>query len=618
MDRSLYPDGVEVNQTDLSNSEEQRSFHILKRNTSVSSTGVVYGLLTTQNGIFIDISSGYGYAPNGELVELLSPITNAQLSNYANGTKNYVLLIYTESNDKLKPHETNGESIPTRANRSYRLAIYTETDYNALPDTDDNLNNDAKDRALVVAIVTAQGVGISLTSSNIEIPSAFSGGTSATIQGVLSGVDIIRINSDTPSGIGSIEFTVIGKLLVWIAPGDSSGTSVDISAGGVFILTSQPSGLTLTVLISNALLPVTDTVVSVTVTNIYKQSILRNTALDIQHRSFIGSGIPKPNNPHGLTPGDLGLGETQTEFHQQVFHSNAITTNSSPTFLEPSINTGAVPHKIDLVAPIAGDSVYIGGFPHNQINGTNILFADVVDDVNVLFDVFAVVGTGNFITSFDKYERIRYLDAPPPPISAVAQLRDISDSVPAGAALLRWDGANLQFQAPGDSFGAAVAVQVSPTAQTIRLFSSTEDYWIDLYVRDISFWGAIVIVDEDLVISTPPTLSEWDDRFLISRTLFTGSGTGFLGNGFGSANSPNDPNDKRIFGLTGNNRISSDVGKFQIRTIDNINVSNFSQLPIQMKSYAALPPGPYGEAGVLGVQGTNLYFWDGTSWNLVV
>ena len=165
MDRSLYPEGVEVGQENLGRTEDTRSFHILERHTDNTYPGIVSGLevtLNAGNNSLLDIASGYGYCSNGELVELITGITAIQLANYAIGTKNIICLIYTETNQDLKPHETDGDSYPTSANRSSRLRIYTETEFDLLPQTDDNLDNDALDRILIVAVVTAQGSGVSI------------------------------------------------------------------------------------------------------------------------------------------------------------------------------------------------------------------------------------------------------------------------------------------------------------------------------------------------------------------------------------------------------------------------------------------------------------------------
>ena len=49
MDRSLYPEGVEVHQDDLERTESTRAFHILQRQLDTTDTGVVSGFAVTLN-----------------------------------------------------------------------------------------------------------------------------------------------------------------------------------------------------------------------------------------------------------------------------------------------------------------------------------------------------------------------------------------------------------------------------------------------------------------------------------------------------------------------------------------------------------------------------------------
>lgn len=579
MDRSLYPDGVEVRQTDLGNTENTRSFHILQRDIDNSSNGVATGLLVVPDGTSISISSGHGYAPNGEMVELLSAITGISLADYTVGIKNYVLLVYTETYEDIRPHKTSGDSAPTKAVRSYRLVVLTESAYIGLPATDSNLDNDATDRALLISIVTAQGSGISLISSNVDIPTNFGGGISANMTDPIDGVSILRIDSNTITGTGSLSYAYSSKELVWVAPEDTSGVPIVVGSGGIFVLTSQLTGVTLTVLIADTILPSVDALTDVLVSNIYKQNILRNTAIDNHHRSFIGSGIPAPNNPHGLTPGDLGLGETNTEFHQEVFHANGVSPDSNPDFLKPAINAGSIPHSIAFEPPILGDKVYLGGFLHTILNGASLQFNDVVDDAHALFETYAVIGNNDNTTTLEKHERVRYLNIPPPTMSVLAQLRDISDSIPAGTGQIEYTPSvtRLRFKAPGDtSYGAGVNITdiVPLSPGIIRLFSETGEYWIDVYADESANWSIISITTvEDLTFSTPLTNSEHSDRLKLSCTVYSGSSTGFLGNGFGPANNPNDPNDKRVQGLIDGAEIKAGFRSIGYGGIEHLNAS---------------------------------------------
>ena len=114
MDRSLYPEGVEVHQVDLERTETTKAFHILQRQTDSTITGVVSGFDVTINSgdnTLIDVASGTGYTPNGEYIEFSGPQTGLALSDYTASVTNFVLAIYTEIESDLQPHETSGDSL---------------------------------------------------------------------------------------------------------------------------------------------------------------------------------------------------------------------------------------------------------------------------------------------------------------------------------------------------------------------------------------------------------------------------------------------------------------------------------------------------------------------------
>lgn len=563
MDRSLYPDGVEVRQNDLQNTEDTKIFHTLRRYVDSNTGGVVSGLLVTTNVLnqnTIDIASGRGYAPNGEYIESKSAITGVALADSTVNTRNFILLVYTETNDDIKPHETFvGDSRPTKANRSVRLEVLTEAAYNSLPQTDENLNNTDLDRSLVVAIIVSPGPGVSISSSNIVLPSQFTGGVTATkVTNNVTGADVIRISSTTPTGIGTLTFTFSTGELEWVAPNDTSGTPAVVSGGGIFSLASQPSGNTLRLNVQDTLLPSSDQSDDISITNIYTQEVPSHSARDAQHRSLVGSGVPTANNPHGLTPGDLGLGETQTEFHQEVFHSPGITADSDPATLEPVVNAGGLPHALDIASMSLGDKLIAGGFVHTSTLSTSYSMDDVLDDVQALYQFYLVTSAGTGIATLEKRERVRFDDSPPPTLASVVQLADVSDNVSAGAGQIEYlAGPYLRFKAPGDSgFGPSVVIPTdgdNPVPRFVRLYNEDETQYIDIFAQDDTggAWGAVGFTIEDLTFSAPLTTSESTNRHLIANAPFSGSATAFLGFGFGAGNAPNDVIDKRQFGNVG-------------------------------------------------------------------
>lgn len=648
MDRGLYPEGVRVGQSDLKFTEDTRSFHILQRHRDNTTLGIVYGFSVVANGTLINIAPGYGYAPNGEFIELESSVNNLNLAEYTNGIRNFVIATYTETYDVAQPHETNGNTYPTEANRSVRISVLTELQYNSLPQNDSNLSNNDLDRSIIIAIVTANGTGVDLNSANIELPSNFTAGLTATISGSsINGVSTLRISPETNIGSGTLSYNSSTQQLTWVAPGDTTGTATGVSLGGVYDLISG-SGVSLTVLVTAVQLPTTNVSTSVSISNIYNQNISRHTTTDIQHRSLIGSGIPTSKNPHGLTMDDLGIGESQTEVHQEIFHSNGIWKGSASTFLEANVNTGILPHELNITGPVTVDRLYLNGYTQNNLSSTIIRFADITEDAQILFDIYVNYGDQN-ISSLSKSERIRYGSTPPPQLSTVIQLRNISDLIPSGAATIMWDtsfGLNkIRFAAPGDSYGSNIARPV--VDGVIRLFSNNPNYYIDVYVKASGDWPVIPTTVENLTISAVPSL---DTRLKIASVLFSGSSTGFLGNGFNPANNPNLVCDQRLFGLLNNNNINDSVGKMSAVYSNGVVANNIevplvigdlaeeaahpdlvdkavlhlnprndgTQAAIKLKDLNALPTGmPTGDSGYIVQVSGDLYFWNGTAWKQI-
>lgn len=75
----------------------------------------------------------------------------------------------------------------------------------------------------------------------------------------------------TPGAAGNLAFTAVGSTLTWTANGDTAGTPVDVSAGGVFTLQSGTGGEALTVTVTAGGLPGADqSDANITVVNAYE------------------------------------------------------------------------------------------------------------------------------------------------------------------------------------------------------------------------------------------------------------------------------------------------------------------------------------------------------------
>lgn len=578
MERSLYPEAVEVRQVDLARTESTKIENILGRHQDISTLGVLNGLEVIPNSgdaTLIDIAAGSGYVPNGELVTIESVITAQQLATYTNDALNYVIAFYTETNNKLKAHETNGESFATEANASFRLRVLTQAEFDALSATDDNLSNDALDRGLILTIVSANGAGIAITTSDITLPSTFNSAVQViNSTNNITGVSIVTIDRTVSTGTGELDFTTTPDIR-WKAPGEVAfGAPVNIAVTGTFTLTSS-GGKTLTISVVASALPGSDQLDTLIITNIYDQNVDRFTPVDVQHRGLLGGGVPTVNNPHGLIPEDLGISSGVVETHQDLFHSNGILRTSASDLLEPGINPGPSPDLLQVISPIVGDSFYLNGIEHNAIVSNAVSFVDVSDNKQSLWNIYVVEGV-DLTASLEKRRIIDYDTAPPPALALVAQLSDIDPNTVVGVAQIKFDNASdsIQYKSPGDAFGTLVPVPDSGD-DTVRLFSDNGVNWIDIFARDFSSnWGSVDggDVTEDLNIfdtfvgppaEGQPSTIQKEARLLLGTVMYSGISTGFLGNGDpSSAYSPNSLLDKRLFGITGVDDLRDDARTF--------------------------------------------------------
>lgn len=337
--RPIYNDGLLIHDTDLS---LETSSRISEDNTRLidlsSNTGVASGLGINVNGTtatLIDIQTGHGYAPNGEYIEVDAVILGIALVDYTLSTANVVTLMYTETYSAPRAHETLGTAPNTIATRSFRVRVFTVAQYNALPATNTDLTQDAKDRALVIAGVSANGAGVSLTTASLTrasdmiwhanpvdlqittFPNTATGlELSAAVGNANSGA-ASGPSAQPPLGNGTLVLVSQGpgsttSTLQWTAPGDAAGGTVTVTAPGLFTVTSgAPSFSKLFVFASPELFPAAVTTATVTV-NLSQDIYFTNSgdpqmesADDKQHRAVIGSVAASTFNPHGVRGSDI-------------------------------------------------------------------------------------------------------------------------------------------------------------------------------------------------------------------------------------------------------------------------------------------------------------------------
>lgn len=105
MKKTFYHDGIEVDETDLNNTEDTKIDEILKSRGITSHFGVIEGLsLSGSGGTTLVIAPGRATTLQGEILEVNNPITVTELS-VLNGVYTYIGLRYIEVASLEKPHE---------------------------------------------------------------------------------------------------------------------------------------------------------------------------------------------------------------------------------------------------------------------------------------------------------------------------------------------------------------------------------------------------------------------------------------------------------------------------------------------------------------------------------
>ena len=338
MDRSLGPTKVEFRSGDVQNTESTKAFHILQRLVDSAQPGVVTGLTVSQNSTNntrFDVLAGSGYAPNGELVELLESLTAQSPGSLTAGESVLVGLMYLEVTSTNGAAETDGVARPRRAERSSALRVFTTDEWQALPSTFPDYTLDAQDRFLICAVVGLPSPATSTTVLDIALPPTFS--ILKTIEQpvnvtgvVVTAVSLATLNSNPFPYPGTatdaqLLFEPGTNLLAYGSPFDVTnlgaaspfnvaglGTAFDVStlaiAGGTATLTSANGTDTITVLIDRAMLP-TETVATASdalaVSTVYAPAAVRHSARDDYHRHLLGAQLPQVNNPHGLRLSDI-------------------------------------------------------------------------------------------------------------------------------------------------------------------------------------------------------------------------------------------------------------------------------------------------------------------------
>lgn len=115
MKRTLYTDGVEVDESDLDNTENTKIDEILLTRTELGRFGVIEGLSLTVLNNTITVNIGKASFPNGEIVEIDTPLTNVVGASFDAGIASFFGLRLAEVTSNPKPHEVDPVTYDTRA-----------------------------------------------------------------------------------------------------------------------------------------------------------------------------------------------------------------------------------------------------------------------------------------------------------------------------------------------------------------------------------------------------------------------------------------------------------------------------------------------------------------------
>ena len=195
MERTRYRDGIEVDQTDLKNTEDTKSSNILSTRVDLQHYGVVNGLeVQSPDGVTLTINPGRAYAVNGEIIEVNTAITNITGASVAPNVVTIVGLRITEVTTTPKAHETDPITEDTRFVPKPIAELFVATD--------------ATEEATSAA--TAAAVSAALNDANF-VPLATVNGLGATV-GNISGPVLPRSEGGQFPNLVSASAAQISKL----------------------------------------------------------------------------------------------------------------------------------------------------------------------------------------------------------------------------------------------------------------------------------------------------------------------------------------------------------------------------------------------------------------------
>ncbi len=551
MQGSTYPDSVLIDHVALRRTELTKAAEILRGRVDWTSRGMFSGGALSVNAIDltkIDVAQLSGFAPNGEYIETTSDYFSIALQDYTLNTVNVVVAVYTENSTYKQPHESNGTVIATCAEMAWRIRVYSEANFALLPATDPNLGNDAIDRCLIIGKVSANGIGIALTTSNVFSPTSYSAllYSDPMTFTTIPGVQVLAISSDTIPGSATLQHYALAgpthyirynapNMAVWpvCPPNVPPGFGwVEITTDGNYSLAGS-AGTFLTAQIILSMLPsvlATTTTVSLDVYNLYYMEIPRLTAIDNQHRSMIGTGVISPTNCHGyslndLSGSDLGL----LNEHQDLLHASGWIYTSSASAAQATISFPLTADQLSLVPLVGQDAYMCNGKRVTEFAPTSFMFEPaVIPTATTGTHLYEVYLSDEGVAAVHHKAMIDESGGPRT-ITGVWPV-DMSPSYPASAGLalnLTVGVATATFTFNG---GEPVIVPFASASQVIRLYDYTSEGWLDLLVNtpappagggdvalspDANMPGLGVYVDSLVVYASP----DWTQNIQIASVV---------------------------------------------------------------------------------------------------
>lgn len=378
VDRSAFPDSVQVGAAELQRVVSAAAAELLRRLADLTGArqhgtsdspdasyggGVTSGLAVTvgTTTTAVSLAAGNGYVPNGAYVELATASSNMALADPTNGNANYVGLMYREVADQAGAHETQGTAPTRRVLRSCEAKVLSAAQYAALPLSNADLTQDARDRFLICREVTAAGSGVALGVAGAAppgpAPAAYERLLTSTQPSTITGVEVTAVDPATSTGTAVLRFNVAARTLGWAAPGASQGAAQAVGStdgATLTLVTGGGSGRTLTVRVYPSLMPLSGadpTDENLTIGTLYEPRARRLTTVDEQHRHTLGSLAPSTTNVHGQSVANLIAAILQVP---QTIWAGAGLTGTVAGTLTP---------RYQRVGTTVGDRVFEFAFP---------------------------------------------------------------------------------------------------------------------------------------------------------------------------------------------------------------------------------------------------------------